>query len=240
MKKILYPCLLCLLGISLFSGPGSAAGEVLYASGFGADEWSDEDWISVKSPRWDYIGSWVQREDHLKNLTPPGHDPDRLIGSPHAYTSMVLAEAFSIEEALEIACRMEFDYDQGPQIVLAWDLGEDENSYPEYREHLEIVLWSRGINIWHHTYRDENVAWARKAYGRFPLKRRTRYDLKVRIEEPRRRAGYPGPEGKMIAVSVDGENLFAYHEPALPDEIYAGIIGYASINRFYNFRVKRP
>ena len=239
MKKIC-SFLTFLLCISFFLSSLPAAEDTLYASGFGINEWSEEDWISVKSPRWDYIGSWLQREDHIKNLTPPGHDPDRLIGSPHAYTSMVLKETFSLDEALEVTCRMEFEYDQGPQIVLAWVLGEDENGYPEYREHLEIVLWSRGINIWHHTYRDGEVSWVRKAYGRFPLKRRTQYDLKVRVEEPRRRAGSPEPEGKVIAVSVDGENLFAYHEPALPPQIHAGIIGYASINRFYNFEVVRP
>ncbi len=240
MRKILCCSLVCLLGILFFSCRAASAGDILYESGFGRNEWSEEDWIFVKSPRWEHIGSWVQEENHIKNLTPPGHDPGRVIGSPHAYMSMVLQDAYSTQKALEISCRMEFSYDQGPQIVLAWDLGEDENGYPEYRENFEIVLWSRGINIWHHTYENVNPYWMKTAYGRFPLERQTPYELRVRIEDPRERPGRPGKTGKMIVVSVDGENVFAYHEPALPEEIHVGIIGYASINRFYNFRVERP
>ncbi len=64
--------------------------------------------------------------------------------------------------------------------------------------------------------------------------------LTVRIENTRHHAGGPAVEGKTIAVQVDGENLFAYHESSLPDRIHAGIIGYGSINRFYSFHVRRP
>ncbi len=151
-----------------------------------------------------------------------------------------MKDAYSTQKALEISCTMEFNFDQGPQIVLARDLGEDENGCQEYRKHFEIVLWSRGINIWHHTYENANPYWMRTAYGRFPLEKQTPYELRVRIEDPVERAGRPGTAGKMTVASVDGKNIFAYHEPALPEEIHVGIIGCASINRFYSFTVERP
>ncbi len=229
---------ICLFSLLVFPLAGQSA-ETLYEASFKEAGWDADDWLLVKSPRWDYIGSWIQMEDHIRNLTPEGHDRDRLIGRPHAYASMVLREPFDTRRGLEIECLMEFDFDQGPQIVLAWGVGEDENGYPEYREHVEVVLWSQGINIWHHTYEDE-PSWVRSAYARFPLERRVPYRVRVRVEKPLLRSGAPELEGRVIAVSVDGKHLFAYHEPSIPEEIHVGVIGYASINRFYDFKVSRP
>ncbi len=231
--------LFLLLTTMCIGNSGTAFGEdmTLYATSFGRGQWSQDDWTLVKSPRWDYIGDWIQRDDYIENVTPPDTPPDRLIPRPHAYVSMVLKDPISTAKGFEVSARMAFEYDQGPQIVLAHQLGADENGYPEYREHYEVVLWSQGINIWHHTYQDGKPAWALVAYARFPVERRTPYDVQVRIEKPRQSQGGL-TTGKMIVTSVNGKNLFAYHEPSLPDELYVGIIGYASVNHFYNFQVK--
>lgn len=238
MRKHL-SALFSILFLFLLSGFSFCGAEILYETGFGRGEWEEEDWIFVKSPRWDYRGSWIQMDDHIKNLTPEGHDPDRVIGRPHGYMSMVLEEAFSTRETLLISCLMEFNHDQGPQIVLAWDIGENEEGYPEYRDHFEIVLWSQGINVWHHICMDGKPSWLRTSYARFPLERRVPHEIEVRIEKPYKNPGHPEVKGRKIAVSVNGDNLFSYLEPGLPEEIHVGITGYASINRFYNFSVAK-
>lgn len=236
MKTLLAVSLLVALGLFC---PMVAADAQGYSANFGRGEWNQDDWVLVKSPRWDYIGSWVQKDGHIENLVPEGAAPDRLIPSPHAYMSMVLREPFRTDKTLEVTARMEFGFDQGPQIVIADQLGEDENGYPEYRDHFEVVLFARGINIWHHVHRDGKPSWANVAFARFPLEKDTPYDLKVRILRPRQRRGGPAT-GRMIEVSVDGKHVFAYHEPSLPETVHVGIIAYASVNRFHSFSARNP
>lgn len=212
-----------------------AAWETVHESGFGRGRWQAEEWLAVKSPRWDYVGSWVQRADHIQNAVPPGTPANRLIGRPHAYTSMVLAEKLSVGEGLRISSTMEFEFDQGPQIVLADGLGAGPGGYPEYRRHLEVVLWSRGVNIWRHDYRDGQPGWTLVSFGRFPVEAGRPRLMEVLVERPRKRGGVR-PPGLMLTVTV-GSHSFGYHEPEMPGEFYAGIIGYASRNRFYDFTV---
>jgi hypothetical protein len=46
---------------------------------FGRGEWNADEWIFVKSPRWSYVGAWVQEDDHIRNRTPEGVGEDQLI-----------------------------------------------------------------------------------------------------------------------------------------------------------------
>ncbi len=84
------------LAAALSSSP--AAAEVLYEAGFGPGEWDDGDWVRVKSPRWDYEGAWIQREDHIENQTPPDLPPDTLVPVHRAYTAMVLKDEWKREK----------------------------------------------------------------------------------------------------------------------------------------------
>jgi|GEM_PF-1935068 len=207
---------------------------------FERDGWNPAEWKFVKSPRWNYIGEWVQHDDHIRNRTPEGIGENQLITGTHscAYMSMVHNTQYDITEGLRFSSRMSFSYDQGPQIVLAGTLGENSDGFLEYRDHYEIVLYSKGINAWHHTYREENPGWARVAYARFPLEAKTTYELSVQIEPVARSHNGPATKGCMVHVAVDGQHAFAFHAPDMPAKIYAGIIGYASVNRFYDFNVR--
>lgn len=208
---------------------------------FGRGGWDSREWIRVKSPRWGYIGEWVQQDDHIHNRIPADAKPDQYIEAPHAYTSMVYGKPVSVGQGVEVTVRMEFDYDQGPQIVLAPELGADENGFAEYREHHEVVLFSKGINVWRHTYHEGKPQWGLAAYARFPLKPRTPYDLTVRVEPASAYENYGKYErvGNMIVVGVNGGKTFAYHEPHLAERLHIGFIGYASLNRFYSFKLRR-
>ncbi len=210
-----------------------------YETRFGRDEWNSKDWTFVKSPRWNHIGEWVQEADHIRNRIPEGVGENELITERHscAYMSMVRAIPYDTGKGLTITARMSFSYDQGPQIVLADQMGVDENGYPEYRDHYEVVLYSKGINVWRHTYREAQPGWALVGYARFPLEAGTAYDLAVRIEPVRRSENGPAQTGRTVMVTVDGQHTFAFHAPEMPDPVYAGVIGYASLNRFYHFSI---
>ena len=66
-----------------------------YACRFAPDGWDEQDWIQVKSPRWDHPGGWVQRGEHIENRVPPDASPAQLLGvrAGETYSSMVLARA---------------------------------------------------------------------------------------------------------------------------------------------------
>lgn len=213
------------------------ADSIIYQAKFREGMWDREDWIEVKSPRWDFIGGWVQKEGWIENLVPEDAEPGRLIPSPHAYACMVLREKVCLRQRVIVSSTMAFAYDQAPQIVIALELGKSECGFPEHREHFEVVMFARGINIWHHIIEDGKPFWSLVAYARFPLEAGKPYEMIVTIDKVGYHAGGPAHEGRWITVEVDGHK-FGYYEPSLPDAAYIGIIGYASVNRFYDFRIK--
>ena len=236
--------LLVFAGLAAMTFPGAAeetkkAQPMQYETGFGRDEWDPKGWTFVKCPRWAYIGEWVQEDTYIRNRTPDGVSEDQLIADRYfyAYMSMVRDTPYDTAQGLEITARMSFSYDQGPQIVLADQLGANADDYPEYRDHYEFVLYSKGVNVWRHIFRDGQPGWARVAYARFPLQAATIYELKVRIEPVVRSKNGPAAEGRMVTVTVDDQHTFAFHAPEMPNSVFVGITGYASFNRFYHFSV---
>ena len=193
---------------------------------FTRDGWKQDEWILVKSPRSKHVGRWVQEEDHIQNDVPLGVSPEDLEDkrANDTYTSMVYAKPFTGD--LRVAVNMEFTYRMAPIIVLAPELGKDVAGRPEYREHLEVCIYNKGVNIWHHYFADGRPSWIRDAYANVPLKPNTRYTLEVEIR------------GKLISVRSDGHE-FGYMNESLPAQRYIGIIGCEGLNRFYDMKVMR-
>lgn len=200
-----------------------------YRCRFAPDEWRADDWQLVKSPRWPQRGTWVQEADAIRNATPPDATPEDMLGkrAGETYTSMVLKTPF--EGNLTIAAEMSFDHRMAPLIVLAPELGQDADGYPEYREHWEIVLFDQGINIWHHTFADGKPAWRKAAYARFAVDPGKPHHLTVEIRQTR--------NGREISVRC-GEQQFGYLEPNLPERLHVGLTGCEGVNRFQSFRVE--
>ena len=121
---------------------------------FGRGKWDSSQWILVKSPRWSYFGGWVQKDGHIENQVPAGVDDQTLQGKRAAetYTSMVLKEPVSGN--VVIKAKMSYLYQMAPLLVIAPELGKSAEGIPEYREHWEVVLYNRGLNVWHHEYKD--------------------------------------------------------------------------------------
>ena len=221
-------CASLLSAACLHTLPAPAA--ELYSTSFARDAWNSDDWILVKSARWDHFGVWVQREDRIENQTPPDATPKELLPqrAPQTYTSMVLKMKFR-GRRVDVDSTMEFADRMAPQIVIAPALGKDAKGRPEYREHWEIVLWDKGVNVWHHIPKDGKPWWKKVAFARYPFKPDTRYRLGVRVEKTRK--------GKMLSVSVDGDVKMGYMDDSLPEAFYVGITGCEGINRFYDFSV---
>jgi hypothetical protein len=202
----------------------------LYHCSFAKEQWDPSDWIRVKSPRWDRLGDWIQTETCIENQTPAGADPAQLRDAfaGQTYTSMLLDQTFS--GAVEIGSTMEFADRMAPLIVIAKEPGKDQNGTCEYREHFEIVLFDKGVNIWHHYFENSQPSWEKSAFSRFALKPNIRHHLKIEI--------IPTPSGKRLSVCV-GDHEFGYLDHSVPDEFYVGITGCEGVNRFYDFQVRK-
>lgn len=192
-----------------------------YQCKFNKDGWNDKDWIQVKSPRWDYFGTWVQESNHLRNATPAGLTAKEL-ESANTYSSMVLTH--KVGGTVEISSTMSFDYRWAPLIVIADEPGKSKDGKPEYRKHTEVVLYDEGLNIWQHFYKDNQPSYIRLAWSKLKFKPKHKYNLKVTIN------------GKLMTVTVDGNELGCTNVD-LPDDFYVGITGCEGINKFYDFKV---
>lgn len=191
---------------------------------FTPDGWKPEEWVLVKSPRFDHFGKWVQQEDGIRNEVPAGVAPDDLQGkrAGETYTSMVYAKPFTGD--LRVMAELAFAHRMAPLVVLAPALGKDAAGRPEYREHFEICAYDEGVNVWHHTFADGKPSWTKAAFAKFPLKPDTRHTLAVEIK------------GRQIIVRIDG-HAFGYTEAALPKTVYVGITGCEGVNTFYGMTV---
>ena len=195
---------------------------------FAKGGWNPDNWILVKSPRWDHFGGWVQKPECIENETPPNATPKELLAkfSHDTYSSMVTKREF--KGAVAISAEMAFTDRMAPLIVIAPELGKSAKGIPEYREHFEIVIFDKGVNVWHHYYKNGKPYWKKTAFSKFPLQPNEKYVLKVQIK--------PSKKGKMITLSIDGHE-FGYIDDSLPDSFHVGVTGCEGLNRFYNFKV---
>ena len=211
--------------ICLLSASAATKAQVSFKPG----AWSTNDWILVKSPRFNYMHGFVQREDGIENECPPVSGEE--LFKKHCrevYSAMVLKEKAEIGQT--VSSTMSFDWRMAPLIVLAEKLDRSEHGEPTFGEHWEIVLYDEGLNVWHHSIKDGKPFWYLAAYLKVPFARNTRYDLTVMVSKTRK--------GVKEMVVTCGGHEFGYVDNDLPDSFYAGIIGCEGRNRFYDFRMK--
>lgn len=223
ISRLLLPLLLLFIAVTL------TAAEV--SCDFSRGRWNADDWLLVKSPRWDYFGDWVQQDDHLMNQYPADATPKEMLGKRAAetYTSMVYKKQVSGKTTF--SATMLFEDRMAPLLVLAGELGADAQGRPEYREHWEIVLYDEGINVWHHEIRDGKPFWRKAAYIKTAYKPGVKYTLEATVEFPR------GGKGPQLSVACDGKE-FGCLLPDLPSDFLVGVTACEGINRFYDFNMK--
>ena len=222
-------CFLVWMLLAALVGTKLPAAPLSYSCRFVQGGWNDHDWIPVKSPRWDRLGGWIQRPDFIENETPPDVPAPKLRGkrAGETYSSMVWKTRVS--GTVTITTTLAFEERMAPLIVIAPTLGKDDKGRPEYREHFEIVLYDKGINVWHHQWKNGKPSWKKAAWWLFPVTPKDKHVLQVRIK--------PTARGKTLVIDVDGREM-GYIDDSLPDECYVGITGCEGINHFYDFSVK--
>lgn len=228
----LVSALLCILFLAGCTTSTSKNVEVSFAKG----QWSRNDWILVKSPRWDYIGKWLQEDDHILNACPPDATPNDMLEkrASETYASMLWNDTISGD--FTVSSTMSFDYRMAPLITISGPIGANASGYPEYREHWEIVIFDKGINIWHHAYVDgapviKKIATSVKNY-RDPsvFQPGQKYDLQVKVQRE---------NGTAVATVTCGDITVETTIENLPEDLRVGITGCEGVNRFYDFKIQK-
>lgn len=223
MKAHSFGLTLCMLGASVFAAD-------YFETAFTPGNWRESDWIMVKSSRWPYRGRWIQENGFIANAVPQDATPRELESkrAGETYTSMILNRAFSGNAA--ISCTMDFDHRMAPGLIIAEEPVKTEAG-AEYRNHYEIILFDRGINVWRHYFEDGRQKWVRKAFLTAPFKPGTPYELSVKIQ-------FDGRGPQMILQA--GGHTFGFHDGNIPRNYRVGIVAGEGINRFYDFKASAP
>ncbi len=193
---------------------------------FGRSEWNPEDWLIVRSPRWTDVSHWIQNDDHIANYVPDDLKPeDMQMGrdrTGESYISMLLKEPVTGSVRLSTDCV--FDGRMAPLIVLSKELT------PVHHEHLEVVLYDRGVNLWHHFYHDGKPSWKLLAFLDLDLAVGKKHTLTADVICTKK--------GKFLLMGCNGNTFGCRLADDWSDTYYVGFTACEGKNRFYNFSVR--
>tara|TARA_B100000579_G_C22813656_1_gene846624 strand:- start:725 stop:1333 length:609 start_codon:yes stop_codon:yes gene_type:complete len=184
--------------------------------------WDKKDWLQVKSPRWEHNGDWIQGEDHICNRVPGGVDEIELMGSEagRTYSSMLYKELVT---DFVVGVEMSFDYRMAPLIVLSGAPAQHSDGSFVYRDHIEVVLFDEGVNVWSHSWDETNgPTWRKLSFFQLPTLPKERYFLEVTRS------------GEQVLNIRCNEQSFEVAAD-LPERLHVGITGCEGLNRFYEF-----
>ena len=196
---------------------------------FSRGKWNPGEWLTFKSLRWEYTHGFDQMDDHIVNQAPAGIDDEELYKKhvTEVYSSIVYPR--KVGGTVEISSTMSFDHLMAPLIVLTPELDTDDKGRHAFKRHYEIVLYNEGLNVWHYTYENGELAWHLAAFARAKFEPKKRYELKVEMKKGKR---------EMRMTVECGGVKFGFEDPDLPESFYAGVTGCEGRNRFYDFKLK--
>ena len=149
----------------------------VYRCEFKDGTWNPSDWQIVRSPRWTDMSHWEQYPDHIANYMPADLRPeDMQMGrdrTGESYISMLFKEP--VQGCARASATCAFDGRMAPLLVFSRELG------PVHHEHLEVVLYDCGINLWHHFYRDGKPSWKLLSFMDMNLKIGEKYTLSAEM-----------------------------------------------------------
>ena len=194
---------------------------------FAKDSWNPEDWQIVRSPRWLEVSHWEQFEDHIANYMPDDLRPeDMQMGrdrTGESYISMLLKQEVQGNAKISTVCA--FDGRMAPLLVFSRELG------PVHHEHLEVVLYDRGVNLWHHFYRDGKPSWKLVAFIDLGLEIGRKYTLSAEMLFTHK--------GRFLVMGCDGQTFGCRIADDWPETYYVGFTACEGRNRFYDFTLCR-
>ena len=199
--------------------------ETAYYYEFKQGSWEPADWQIVRSPRWTDISHWEQHEDHIANYVPADLRPeDMQMGrdrTGETYLSMLYKKPVTGSIRVETTCL--FEERMAPLIVFSRELTS------VHKEHLEVVLYDRGINLWHHFFKNGKPSWKLIGFQDIALEANKPHHLVAEIRST--------IKGKFLYMGVDTPSFGTRLAEDWPDEYFAGITACEGRNRFFDFAI---
>jgi hypothetical protein len=212
------------VAVMLLSLAGAAlAAESLVSVKFTPDGWDPAAWTLCKNPTVEYLGKWIQRDDCIENVTPT--DPAKKSALDQTLTTMIYNTKFSGNWTA--TATFEIGAGSAPGIMLVQDWAPDAQGRPQYGEFYEVIIYEKGLNLWHHfAGEDGKRTYEKTSYSTFALQPDTHYTLQVRRQK------------QSLQMTVDGHIVGVLLKP-LPDELFIGVEGCEGVSRVYDFAVER-
>lgn len=196
-----------------------------YYTQFTENGWNPEEWQIVRSPRWLDVSHWEQYSDHIANYVPADLKPeDMQMGrdrTGESYISMLLKTPVNGSSRISTVCA--FDSRMAPLLVLSKELGD------VHHEHLEVVLYDRGINLWHHFFHDGKPSWKLIGFIELDLKIGEKYTLSAEMRFTHK--------GNFLIMACNEHSFGCRIADDWSDTYYVGFTGCEGRNRFYDFRL---
>ena len=211
-------CALLLVAFATCAG----AAETLVSLKFTPDGWEPAAWTLCKNPTVEHLGKWVQRDDCIENETPA--DPALKTKLDQSLTTMVYNTKFAGNWTATATFQIN---GSAPGLVIAQDWAPDAQGRPQYGEFYEVIIYEKGINLWHHFATPEGKrTYELAVYSTFELKPDPRYTVTVKRK------------GKRLEMTVDGR-IVGTTLSALPNEVFLGVLGCEGVSHVYDFTVER-
>ena len=201
---------------------------------FARGKWDPGDFELAKSWRWDYLGAFDQRDDAIVNRCPdlPG---DVIYRQYHSAVYAALMHKVRMPLGVTVSSSMMFDHRMAPIVVIAPELGRDALGRCEFRDHWEVCLYDKGINLWYHYFEGGRQKWHKAAAILLPpesyYKPNVAHDLQVKV--------WRNAKGIKEFVITCGGFQFQHADERIPESFRAGIIACEGRNFFYDFKVKK-
>lgn len=180
--------------------------EYIFAPG-----WAAQDFIPAASFRTPYRVPFVQESGCVRNEE-----------GETDYISMVTRKKMGPGSFIQAECA--YEGSGAPLIVLCDDLKTLENGDIQYGEHIEIVLYKNGCNVWHIVVEDGKQKARALVKCRYPVAEGEKHLLKVEFAE------------KMLKIHCAGVEMDLPCAP-LPESFHAGITACEGPCRFYSMKV---
>ncbi len=166
--------------------------------------------------------SFTQEDDCIRNAA--------IEGTKHfEYISLAHKKCFTTGAKATLVCS--FEKYGAPLITLANSIGQDENGYPLYGDHYEIVAYESGCNVWFITKAPEGSGKTFIGQNllrlRFPIADGEKIELSVAT----------GVKPGFITVELCG-NSFDLPAPDLAESFRFGFTACEGINRLYSATIE--
>ena len=147
-----------------------------------------------------------------------------MIGPRAGETHASLVAKHPVEGDFSVSAELAFDDRMAPAILLAPNL-HDAGTTKEYRSHIQVVLFDKGINVWHGLWKEGKFAWSKIGHARFTVLPKNKHKLKVTRKS------------QSLTITVDGQHEFGFITDRVSDRTLVGLIGCEGVNRFYSMTV---